>query len=82
MMIEKYIQHPRHIEVQVVADTHGNFVHFHTVDASLQRQGRKIIDEAPANISVGLDKVLGDAAITVAKSVGYVNAGSVEFIME
>ncbi len=83
VLIEKYIQRPRHIEVQVFGDTHGNVVHLFERDCSLQRRHQKVIEEAPAP---GMDSAtrseLCRAAIRAAKAVDYVGAGTIEFIAD
>jgi 3-methylcrotonyl-CoA carboxylase alpha subunit len=83
VMIEKYIQRPRHIEVQVFGDTHGNIVHLFERDCSLQRRHQKVIEEAPAP---GMDEAtrqhLCAAAVKAAKAVDYVGAGTIEFIAD
>jgi len=83
VIIERYITSPRHIEVQVFADSHGNFVHLFERDCSLQRRHQKVIEEAPApGMTAGLRAAMTDAAIAAAKAVGYVGAGTVEFILD
>ena len=83
VLIEKYVQRPRHVEVQVFADKHGNAVHLFERDCSLQRRHQKIIEEAPApGLSPELRDSLGQAAVRAALAVGYVGAGTVEFIMD
>lgn len=83
VLIEKYLQRPRHIEVQVLADTHGSTVHLGTRDCSIQRRHQKIIEEAPApNLPDAMRDGLHAAAVAAAKACGYVNAGTVEFIAE
>jgi 3-methylcrotonyl-CoA carboxylase alpha subunit len=83
VMLEKLIQRPRHVEVQVFADTHGNIVHLFERDCSLQRRHQKVIEEAPApGLSDRLRHVLGIAAITAAHAIGYEGAGTVEFIVD
>jgi len=83
VLIEKYIQSPRHIEVQVFGDTHGNVVHMFERDCSLQRRHQKVIEEAPApGMTEHVRKAMTDAAIEAAKAVNYVGAGTVEFIVD
>lgn len=83
MLLEKYIEMPRHIEVQVFGDTHGNHVHLFERDCSVQRRHQKIIEEAPAPlISETKRHELGEQAVAAAKAVEYVGAGTVEFIMD
>ena len=83
VLIEKYIQSPRHIEVQVFGDTHGNVVHMFERDCSLQRRHQKVIEEAPApGMTDDVRKAMTDAAIQAAKAVNYVGAGTVEFIVD
>src|SRR5690606_1209631 len=83
VLIEKYILTPRHIEVQVFGDTHGNVVHLFERDCSLQRRHQKVIEEAPAP---GMDEAtraaLCAAAVRAAKAVDYVGAGTIEFIAD
>jgi 3-methylcrotonyl-CoA carboxylase alpha subunit len=83
VLIEKYIQRPRHIEVQVFGDTHGNIVHLFERDCSLQRRHQKVIEEAPAP---GMDEAtraqLCATAVKAAKAVDYVGAGTIEFIAD
>ncbi|HZF44254.1 MAG TPA: acetyl/propionyl/methylcrotonyl-CoA carboxylase subunit alpha [Sphingomonadaceae bacterium] len=83
VLIEKYIQRPRHIEVQVFGDTHGNIVHLFERDCSLQRRHQKVIEEAPAP---GMDDAtraaICDAAVKAARAVDYVGAGTIEFIAD
>jgi 3-methylcrotonyl-CoA carboxylase alpha subunit len=83
MLIEKYIDTPRHVEVQVFGDTFGNYVYLFERDCSVQRRHQKIIEEAPApGISWETRKSLGEAAVRAARAVNYVGAGTVEFIMD
>ena len=83
VLIEKYITSPRHIEVQVFGDTHGNVVHMYERDCSLQRRHQKVIEEAPApGMTAKVRKAMTDAAVNAAKAVDYVGAGTVEFIVD
>ncbi|HEX8649232.1 MAG TPA: acetyl-CoA carboxylase biotin carboxylase subunit [Pyrinomonadaceae bacterium] len=80
--LEKAIERPRHIEIQVFADTHGNFVHLGERECSIQRRHQKVIEECPSPINdAGLRQRMGEAAITVARAVGYTGAGTVEFLV-
>ena len=81
--IEKFIENPRHVEVQILADEHGNYIHLGERDCSVQRRNQKLIEEAfsPA-VDVNLRKKLGDAAVKVAKACKYFNAGTVEFLLD
>ncbi|NNF06106.1 MAG: acetyl-CoA carboxylase biotin carboxylase subunit [Candidatus Eisenbacteria bacterium] len=81
--LERYIEMPRHIEIQVFGDTHGNIVHLGERECSLQRRHQKVIEEAPSMVvDEALRAEMGEAAIKVARSVDYVGAGTVEFIMD
>jgi 3-methylcrotonyl-CoA carboxylase alpha subunit len=83
VLIEKYIERPRHIEVQVFGDSHGNVVHLFERDCSLQRRYQKIIEEAPApGMSDGLRQKMCDAAVKAAKAIDYCGAGTIEFIVD
>lgn len=83
MYIEKYIRNPKHIEIQILADKHGNVIHLGERDCSLQRKHQKMMEEAPsAVIHEDLRKQMGEAAVNAAKSTGYYNAGTVEFILD
>jgi 3-methylcrotonyl-CoA carboxylase alpha subunit len=83
VMLEKLIARPRHVEVQIFGDAHGNIVHLFERDCSLQRRHQKVIEEAPApGLSETLRHVLGVAAVTAGHAIGYENAGTVEFILD
>ena len=83
MYIEKYIEQPRHIEFQILADEHGHVVHLGERDCSIQRRHQKVIEEAPsAAISPELRKEMGETAVKAARAVGYVNAGTIEFLLD
>ena len=83
VLVERYLQRPRHIEVQVFADTRGNAVHLFERDCSAQRRHQKVLEEAPApGLSVAQREQMGAAAVAAAKAVGYVGAGTVEFVAE
>ena len=83
VMLEKLVERPRHIEVQVFGDQHGNVVHLFERDCSLQRRRQKVIEEAPApGMPESVRKAMTDAAVKLAKAVGYQGAGTVEFIVD
>jgi acetyl-CoA carboxylase biotin carboxylase subunit len=83
VLLETYVTRPRHIEVQVFGDSHGNVVHLYERDCSLQRRHQKVVEEAPApGMSDAARKAVTDAAVKAAKAVGYVGAGTVEFIAD
>ena len=81
--MERYLTKPRHVEVQLIADSQGNCVYLGTRDCSAQRRHQKLIEEAPAaDLGPGIEEAMGEAAIKAAKAVGYYNAGTVEFIYQ
>jgi 3-methylcrotonyl-CoA carboxylase alpha subunit len=83
VLIEKYLQRPRHIEIQVFGDTHGNCVYLFERDCSVQRRHQKVLEEAPApGMTAERRAAMGRAAVDAAKAVGYVGAGTVEFIVD
>jgi 3-methylcrotonyl-CoA carboxylase alpha subunit len=83
VLIEKYVAAPRHIEMQIFADSHGNAIHLNERDCSLQRRHQKVIEEAPApGMTPELRATMGQAATAAAKAAGYVGAGTVEFIAD
>ncbi|HEU4659953.1 MAG TPA: biotin carboxylase N-terminal domain-containing protein [Pseudolabrys sp.] len=83
MLVEKYIAAPRHIEMQIFGDSHGNVIHLNERDCSLQRRHQKVIEEAPApGMTAELRATMGAAAIKAARAVGYIGAGTVEFIVD
>ncbi len=83
VFIEKYVGSPRHIEIQVLADTHGNIVHLFERECSVQRRHQKVVEEAPsAVLTPAIREKMGDAAIKVAKACDYVGAGTVEFLLD
>lgn len=82
VIIEKFIEDPRHIEVQVLADKYGNTFHFFERDCSIQRRHQKIIEEAPSNLGHAIISAIRETAVRAAKAVKYVNAGTVEFLFD
>ena len=83
MYIEKYIEKPRHIEFQIMADKYGNVVHLGERDCSIQRRHQKVLEESPCDaISDELRKKMGETAVRAAKAVGYENAGTIEFLLD
>ena len=83
ILLEKYLLRPRHIEMQVFADTHGNAIHLFERDCSVQRRHQKVFEEAPApGMAAARRRQMGSAALAAARAVGYANAGTVEFIAD
>ncbi len=83
VLIEKYVQRPRHIEIQVFGDTQGNYVYLFERDCSVQRRHQKVLEEAPApGMTPEMRQQMGEAAVAAARAVNYVGAGTVEFIVE
>lgn len=83
VFIEKYVTSPRHVEIQVMADSHGNVLHFFERECSVQRRHQKVVEEAPSAIlTPKLRAKMGDAAVKVAKSCDYLGAGTVEFLLD
>ncbi len=83
VFIEKYVSSPRHIEIQVMADTHGNTIHLFERECSIQRRHQKVIEEAPSSVlTPELRSKMGEAAIKVAQACDYVGAGTVEFLLD
>ena len=83
IFIEKFVTQPRHIEIQVLADKHGNYVYLHERECSIQRRNQKVIEEAPSPfLNEATRKAMGEQACALAKAVGYTSAGTVEFIVD
>ncbi|HKF61345.1 MAG TPA: biotin carboxylase N-terminal domain-containing protein, partial [Dongiaceae bacterium] len=83
MLVEKYLLGPRHVELQVFADTHGHVLHLFERDCSIQRRHQKVIEEARApGLSTELARRMGEAAVAAAAAIGYVGAGTIEFILD
>src|ERR1700731_866501 len=81
--MEKAILNPRHIEMQVLADQHGNTIYLGERECSIQRRHQKVLEESPASIvDSEMRRKMGEAAVRVAKAAGYSNAGTVEFLMD
>jgi acetyl-CoA carboxylase biotin carboxylase subunit len=83
LYVERLIERPRHVEIQVLADTHGNYVHLFERECSVQRRHQKVIEESPcAVLTPAIRRKMGEAAVKAARAVRYVNAGTVEFLLE
>jgi acetyl-CoA carboxylase biotin carboxylase subunit len=83
LYVERLIERPRHIEIQVLADDHGNVVHLFERECSIQRRHQKVVEETPSTaVTPALRRRLGDAAVALARAAGYRNAGTVEFLVE
>jgi acetyl-CoA carboxylase biotin carboxylase subunit len=83
VFIERYVSSPRHIEIQVLGDTHGNIVHLFERECSVQRRHQKVVEEAPSSVlTPEIRQAMGKCAVDVARSVSYVGAGTVEFILD
>jgi len=83
VFVEKYVASPRHVEIQILADSHGNIVHLFERECSVQRRHQKVIEEAPSVVlTPGLRKQMGEAAINVARACDYLGAGTVEFLLD
>jgi len=83
MYLEHFVEHPRHIEVQILADKYGNVIHLGERDCSIQRNHQKIIEEAPCAVLSGkLRREMGEAALRAARAAGYENAGTIEFLLD
>ncbi len=83
VFLERYIRRARHIEIQILADQHGNILHLYERDCSVQRRNQKVVEVAPAvSLDPSIRSALADAAVTLARTAGYTNAGTVEFLLD
>jgi propionyl-CoA carboxylase alpha chain len=83
VFVEKYVSSPRHVEIQVMADTHGNIIHLFERECSIQRRHQKVVEEAPSSVLTPEKRAkMGEAAVMVAKACDYVGAGTVEFLLD
>ncbi|MEE8044818.1 MAG: acetyl-CoA carboxylase biotin carboxylase subunit [Thermodesulfobacteriota bacterium] len=83
VFVERFVEQPRHVEIQIIADTHGNTIHLFERECSIQRRHQKVVEEAPSSaISDKIRKKMGEVAVRIAKAVNYSGAGTVEFIMD
>lgn len=83
VFIEKYLQNPRHIEIQILADMHGNVIYLGERECSVQRRHQKVVEECPSSVlTPDIRKRMGEAAVSAAQKCGYVNAGTVEFLLD
>ena len=83
MLVEKFIERPRHIEIQLIADQHGNVLYLNERECSIQRRHQKVIEEAPSPfVTPEVRKAMGEQSVALAKAVGYVSAGTVEFVVD
>jgi 3-methylcrotonyl-CoA carboxylase alpha subunit len=82
LLVEKYVEDPRHVEIQILGDSHGNLIHLNERECSIQRRHQKIIEETPSPaLDAALRNQMGEAAVSCGKAIGYQNAGTVEFIL-
>ncbi|QDU67411.1 acetyl-CoA carboxylase biotin carboxylase subunit [Engelhardtia mirabilis] len=83
MYLEKFVENPRHVEIQILGDQHGNLVYLGERDCSVQRRHQKVVEESPSpSVSPALRREMGEAALRIAREAGYYNAGTVEFLMD